>query len=190
MKKIRKILLVLYMFVGVLSGIVSLMYNLLKTLKNEKAYILRAAFYQPAVVLVIWILILFQVDILEKICGSSWGGVLIGILIYFLEVIILAIAINSIVELIFHLKGKAGEYGRIVKLQDCLHNYMFNIVSLVALFVSSMPVNNQTRNFELFSIGVIYFISMVVSHIYKIHVHDKGIVEIWAENIQKIMENA
>lgn len=132
-----------------------------------------AAFYQ--LILLGSVLALFASRI-DAIINSILLGQanFVYILLFFIILLTVILFINAIIEFVYRIKhsdengiNKNGPYNQFFSLQEKANNYIMSIISLIAIYVAIDATNANEINTILLACGILIFLCIVISDLYK-----------------------
>lgn len=139
---------------------------------------------QPIIISIYAVLSVNWWDNTISICTGSLEDILriaIAVAIFIAYVI----GINAIKELIYYFKQNENGFKNSIELQRVFYNYFLIIISLIALFLAMFP-NNNYNYLMLLIIGVICFLSLLITDLYFFTIHKEGLVKELYEQIKRV----
>ena len=104
-------------------------------------------------------------------------GDIIATLLLVVGLIAIILLINSLIELIYRIRFKNGDYNTFFSIQKTAHNYMMAIISLIAIYAAIDSYNATTINTMLLAYGILIFICIIITDLYHALFLSQGIVE-------------
>lgn len=176
--KIKNIFIFLFFFVGscvklIINTLISV-YNLNDVIFVGSAWF--AAFYQPFIVLITGSLFAKKIDVvLNNFLNGEFdiiSAFLLGIILIFIILLI-----NALVELVFRIRYKNQGFDTFFSIQKNAHAYMMTIISLIAIYAAIDSHNANEINTMLLTCGILIFICIIITDLYKVVFLSQGIVE-------------
>lgn len=176
--KIKNIFIFLFFFVGscvklIINTLISV-YNLNDVIFVGPAWF--AAFYQPFIVLITGSLFAKKIDVvLNNFLNGEFdiiSAFLLGIILIFIILLI-----NALVELVFRIRYKNQGFDTFFSIQKNAHAYMMTIISLIAIYAAIDLHNANEINTMLLTCGILIFICIIITDLYKVVFLSQGIVE-------------
>ena len=109
-----------------------------------------AIFYQPFLVLIVLELFANKIDLLLYDFLNGQGNIFSALLLIIVLIIIILL-INSLIELLFRILYKNGDFNTFFSIQKTAHNYMMAIISLIAIYAAIDSYNATTINTMLYT---------------------------------------
>ena len=135
-----------------------------------------AIFYQPFLVIIVVALFAEKIDSLLFNFLNGQGDI-IATLLLVVGLIAIILLINSLIELIYRIRFKNGDYNTFFSIQKTAHNYMMAIISLIAIYAAIDSYNATTINTMLLAYGILIFICIIITDLYHALFLSQGIVE-------------
>jgi len=102
---------------------------------------------------------------IQNATGNPWAVIQLLIIVFLIVASIMAI--NVLIEFIFRIKCTKDEFKDYFSMQTHAHNYLMAVISLIAIYVAIEPTNALETNTMLFSCGLVLFICMMATDLYK-----------------------
>ena len=135
-----------------------------------------AIFYQPFLVLIVLALFVDKIDLLLYNFLNGQGDIFSALLLIIVLIIIILL-INSLIELLFRILYKNGDFNTFFSIQKTAHNYMMAIISLIAIYAAIDSHNATTINTMLLTYGILIFVCIIITDLYNALFLSQGIVE-------------
>lgn len=135
-----------------------------------------AIFYQPFLVLIVLALFVNKIDLLLYDFLNGQGNIFSALLLIIVLIIIILL-INSLIELLFRILYKNGDFNTFFSIQKTAHNYMMAIISLIAIYAAIDSHNATTINTMLLTFGILIFVCIIITDLYNALFLSQGIVE-------------
>ena len=135
-----------------------------------------AIFYQPFLVLIVLELFANKIDLLLYDFLNGQGNIFSALLLIIVLIIIILL-INSLIELLFRILHKNGDFNTFFSIQKTAHNYMMAIISLIAIYAAIDSHNATTINTMLLTCGILIFVCIIITDLYNALFLSQGIVE-------------
>ena len=135
-----------------------------------------AILYQPFLVLIVVALFVDKIDLLLYNFLNGQGDI-ISTLFLVIVLITIILLINSLIELLFRIKYKNGDFNTFFSIQKTAHNYMMAIISLIAIYAAIDSYNATTINTMLLAYGILIFICIIITDLYHALFLSQGVVE-------------
>lgn len=135
-----------------------------------------AIFYQPFLVLIVLELFANKIDLLLYDFLNGQGNIFSALLLIIVLIIIILL-INSLIELLFRILYKNGDFNTFFSIQKTAHNYMMAIISLIAIYAAIDSHNATTINTMLLTCGILIFVCIIITDLYNALFLSQGIVE-------------
>ena len=135
-----------------------------------------AIFYQPFLVLIVLALFVNKIDLLLYDFLNGQGNIFSALLLIIVLIIIILL-INSLIELLFRILYKNGDFNTFFSIQKTVHNYMMAIISLIAIYAAIDSHNATTINTMLLTCGILIFVCIIITDLYNALFLSQGIVE-------------
>lgn len=104
-------------------------------------------------------------------------GNIFSALLLIIVLIIIILLINSLIELLFRILYKNGDFNTFFSIQKTAHNYMMAIISLIAIYAAIDSHNATTINTMLLTCGILIFVCIIITDLYNALFLSQGIVE-------------
>ena len=98
-------------------------------------------------------------------------------LFFFIVYITIILLVNSLIEFLFRIKYKNGDFNTFFSIQKTAHNYMMAIISLIAIYAAIDSYNATTINTLLLAYGILIFICIIITDLYHALFLSQGVVE-------------
>lgn len=135
-----------------------------------------AIFYQPFLVLIVLEIFANKIDLLLYDFLNGQGNIFSALLLIIVLIIIILL-INSLIELLFRILYKNGDFNTFFSIQKTAHNYMMAIISLIAIYAAIDSHNATTINTMLLTCGILIFVCIIITDLYNALFLSQGIVE-------------
>lgn len=138
--------------------------------------IIIAILYQP--LLIIITTLIFSQPI-EKVINNFFigqGNIVYAILLS-LVLITSILLLNAFFELFYRIINKGMRFETFFKIQKYAHNYIIAIISLLAIYFAINTSNAKEYNIILLVYGILFFICMIITDVYKEFFLDNSFIE-------------
>lgn len=159
-----------------------MIYNSLVTLHNCFDLI-GGLLYQPMIFIITLLILQPVINIIDINNYNSLEAVLPYIVILSSLMIIVVLAINAFIELIYYFIHKQERYNIIFSLQKGFYNYSLIVISLIAFWVAYDNSIDIKANLELLTIGCYFFLCVIVTDLYNFLIHSQNKVRALYEDI-------
>lgn len=150
--------------------------------------IILVPFYQPLIILVT---ALFFADKIDQILSDfilGEGDLMFAIIIAFLMIGTI-LFINAMIEFLFRIFAKVHDFNDIFSMQQQSHNYIMAIISLMAIYAAIDTSHASQINILLLTFGILIFICIVITDLYKALFLSNDIVKDIYDNLQLYYDN-
>lgn len=179
---LEKILNYTILLIYAICNFIIMIYKSLVTLRNCFDLI-GGLLYQP---IIFTITLLILQPVINKIDINNYNSleaVLPYIVILSSLMIIVVLAINAFIELIYYFIHKQERYNIIFSLQKGFYNYSLIVISLIAFWVAYDNSIDIKANLELLIMGCYFFLCVIVTDLYNFLIHSQNKVKALYEDI-------
>lgn len=176
----KKIIKSIFEFI---KGIITIFKDIIKSILNFliKHWLeLLVVFLQPLVI------VFSCFPLLNLITDIIINKNIVSILIATFLMLPYIFTVNIVIELVYHLTNNSENYENLQNLLQYFNNFTLLLISLIALFSSAFPFDNEQLNQELFIFGLLYFLTTIYSDAYRILIFRKGTVKTLSIRLKNI----
>lgn len=176
--KIKNLFIFLFFFVvSCIKLLVNTLFSILRlndTISDGTVWF--AIFYQPFLVLIVVALFVDKIDLLLYNFLNGQGDIISAL---FLSIVLITIVllINSLIELLFRILYKNGDFKAFFSIQKYAHNYMMTIISLIAIYAAIDSYSATTINTMILAYGIVIFVCIIITDLYNALFLSQGVVE-------------
>lgn len=142
-----------------------------------------AIFYQPFLVLIVISLFASKIDLLIYDFLNGKGNIVFAIILCAILIIIILV-INSLIELLYRIIYKNGNFETFFSIQKYIHSYMMVIISLIAIYAAIDSYNATAINTTLLAYGILIFVCIIITDLYNAIYLSQGVVKGIYDNLQ------
>ena len=173
---------ILYLFIACIKLPFMFFCSIYSIIKSDFEFeIIIAILYQP---LLIIITTLFFSKPITKVINDFFigqGNIIYAILLG-LVLITSILLLNAFFELFYRIINKGISFETFFNIHKYAHNYIIAIISLLAIYFAINTSNAKEYNIMLLVYGILFFICMIITDIYKeIFLDNKFIIDIYNE---------
>lgn len=142
--------------------------------------------YQPIIFLIAILILNPFINNIETIYCNSQESVFSYIIMMITLLIIIVLAINAFIVLMYYIFHKQERYNIIFLIQKGVYNYSLIVISLIAFWVAYDKTIEVSANLELLIIGIFFFLCVIITDLYNFLIHSQNKVgKLYKDIMQK-----